>query len=54
MKYKLLKISFIAFSILIAGCDAKANTDEIRTSLETVEERLKEMLPDSVKLVSVK
>tara|TARA_B110000444_G_scaffold261185_1_gene311648 strand:+ start:293 stop:1048 length:756 start_codon:yes stop_codon:yes gene_type:complete len=53
MKYKLLKISFITFSILIAGCDAKANTDEIRTSLETVEERLKEMLPDSVKLVSV-
>ena len=53
MKYKLLKISFITFSILIAGCDAKANTDEIRTALETVEERLKEMLPDSVKLVSV-
>jgi thiol:disulfide interchange protein DsbC len=54
MIYKLLKIFFIAFSILIAGCDVKANDEEVRTSLETVEEKLKEMLPESVKLLSVK
>ena len=50
-----LKIIFITASILLVGCNAdlQSKNDEDKPSVDTIEQKLNEMLPESVKLVSV-